>query len=143
MASCHDAIFWRTDMKNRKALKGTSMTLAAIAAGSASANIPDDDIITQFEEPETTIIASGDDPGHDGDLLIEPSWFHDESETYDVAELHWTYFGGGGEDNVITTPTRPKTIGERFFSGNMMGGLAAIAAVAVLGWGWIRRRRKG
>lgn len=129
-------------MRQHKTLKGTTITLAAVAASGASANIPDEDIITHFEEPDTTIITSADHLGHDDDLLINPSWFHDESEAYDVAELHWTYYGGGGEDS-ISSPPRPKTIRDRLFTGNMMGGLAAIAAVAVLGWGWLRRRRKG
>ncbi|MBM1220041.1 hypothetical protein JQU44_06825 [Ponticoccus sp. SC2-30] len=137
---CH---YGSETLRQHKTLKGTTITLAAVAASGASANIPDEDIITHFEEPDTTIITSADNLGHDDDLLIDPSWFHDESEAYDVAESHHTYFGGGGGDNIITTPSRPLTIRDKLFSGNMMGGLAAIAAVAVLGWGWLRRRRKG
>ena len=143
-------------MKHRKTLKGATMTLAALAANGATANTPDENIIveqvydddiliTQFDDPDQTLIAPQDlaEPDSDIDIFADTSSFGEEADSYDVAELHWTYFGGTGDDNVITTPTRPKTIGDRFFSGNMMGGVAAIAAIAVLGWSWIRRRRKG
>lgn len=133
-------------MTKHNSFKGASLTLAAVAASGATANTPDADIlITDFDSPVPSVLSSPELASDHDDLLIDLTWFEDETQHVIVAEQHdgtWAGGVGGGSDNIIT-PTRPRTIGDRFFSGNMMGGLAAIAAVAVLGWGWLRRRRKG
>ena len=116
--------------------------LVAAAATGAAAHIPDGDTLIDAPVVTAPDVASALDAPLD---LLDLAELDDPrflGGAYLVAEDHdGTWAGGVGRD-VIKTGDRTRSFRDRLSRGGVAGGLAVIAAFAVLAWTAIRRRMR-